>query len=63
MIESICDNCKEKLTEKGGLLFSPPSKAVNRVFDLDGEIDVTRKFHICVKCYNLIIEKFFKGDS
>ena len=39
MIKPICDiiTCKKELEEKGALLFSPPIKSINRVFDLDNE--------------------------
>lgn len=62
MIKPICDvkNCKEELEEKGALLFSPPAKTLNKVLELDEDIDVTRKFDICKKCYNDIIEEYFK---
>lgn len=44
-----CDICKKELKEYGALLFSPPKK--NR----------TRKFHICVDCYNYIKRIMKKG--
>lgn len=61
MIKPICDvaKCKNELEEKGGLLFSPPIKAVNKLFDLNDEVDVTRKFHICKSCYENIIKNYF----
>ena len=63
MIKPICDivTCKKELEEKGALLFSPPIKSINKVFDLTDEADVTRKFHICKSCYQNIIESYFKN--
>jgi hypothetical protein len=63
MIKPICDvkKCQKELDEKGALLFSPPAKSINRVFDLNDEIDVTRKFHICKECYYDIISNYMEG--
>lgn len=45
-IKPICDSCQEELDEFGAILLSPPSA--------DGRV---RKLHLCVKCYNEIIER------
>jgi hypothetical protein len=62
MTDAICDvkKCQKELDEKGALLFSPPAKSINRVFGLGGEIDVTRKFHICKECYYDIIHNYME---
>jgi hypothetical protein len=46
-IRPVCDKCGKELDEFGALIMSPP--------DRKGGI---RKFHICVKCYNLIVGSF-----
>ena len=62
VIKLICDvkSCQKELDERGALLFSPPAKTINKVFDLDDNIDVTRKFHICKECYYDIISKYME---
>ena len=42
-----CDACKKELKEYGALLFSPPMGTPPKK-------NRTRKFHICVDCYNYI---------
>lgn len=61
MIEVRCDiaTCKKELNDKSALIFSPPAETLNKVFGLDKEIDVTRKFHICKHCYENIIKNLF----
>ena len=46
-IKPICDRCKKELQDFGGILFSPPNKE-----------NMTRKFHICKKCYEEILKEF-----
>jgi len=48
-IKPVCDKCGNELIEFGGLLFSPPDDFGN-----------TRKWHLCKKCYEEIIENFKK---
>ncbi len=40
-----CDVCDEQLTTPGALLFSPPNRK-----------EMTKKFHICPKCYYNIVD-------
>jgi hypothetical protein len=40
-----CDKCKSELNEFGGILLSPPD-----------ENNKVRKFHLCKKCYEHIVE-------
>ncbi len=43
-IKPICDRCKKELTDYGALLLSPP-----------GKNSTVTKFHICKKCYQVIL--------
>ena len=45
-IEPVCDKCKSRLDDFGGLLFSPP--------DDEGKV---KKWHLCRKCYEAIVSK------
>jgi hypothetical protein len=45
-IKPICDKCKTELMELGAILLSPP--------DEKSKVD---KIHLCVSCYNQILEK------
>lgn len=53
-----CKYCGDPIEEKGASLIGPPSKHMRKVFDLKEDTDVCAKFHFCVKCYDLIFEKF-----
>jgi len=50
-IKPICDNknCKEELKVFGGILLGPPNKR-----------GYVKKLHLCVKCYNTILNKLNK---
>ena len=47
MIAPVCDKCKDELKEFGGILLSPPD-----------EESKVKKFHLCLKCYDEIINQF-----
>ena len=53
-----CSSCGEILQEKGAVMIAPPSEHILKVLNLDYDIDVCRKFHFCVNCYNEIVSKF-----
>ncbi|MHA2067906.1 MAG: hypothetical protein ACXABY_26390 [Candidatus Thorarchaeota archaeon] len=44
-IKPMCDKCGRELGEFGAILMSPPDNK-----------GMSKKFHICTKCYGLIIE-------
>ncbi len=44
-IKPKCDKCGKELTEFGAILFSPPN-----------DKSEVKKFHICVSCYQDIIQ-------
>lgn len=44
----ICDKCNKELNELGALIFSPPLVNTSGC--------VVYKYHVCVKCYYLLIE-------
>lgn len=46
LINPICDVCKKELKDFGALLFSPPNNE-----------NIVKKYHICVGCYDEIINK------
>lgn len=46
-IKPTCDRCRKELEEFGAILLSPPNK--------DNTI---RKFHICKKCYEIMLKEF-----
>lgn len=46
-IKPKCDKCGKELTEFGAILFSPPN-----------DKSEVKKFHICVSCYQDIIQDF-----
>jgi len=54
----ICDRCKTKLEELGGLLFSPPVQLGELLIDLPKEYwgaMVTKKIHLCTDCYSSVV--------
>lgn len=48
-IRPMCDRCGKELQEFGAILLSPPNE----------QSDV-RKLHICVDCYEIIVNSFEK---
>jgi hypothetical protein len=44
-----CDRCLEELKEKGAIILSPPQVD-------DNGVDVVQKYHLCVKCYDWLVE-------
>ena len=46
-IKPICDSCGTELEEFGAILFSPPNSKSE-----------VKKFHICKKCYNELVQNF-----
>lgn len=46
-INTKCDSCGKELSEFGAILMSPPNRA-----------NQSRKFNICKKCYEKIVEGF-----
>jgi len=51
-ITPICDKCKKKLTQFGGLLFGSPN---NKGY--------VKKWHLCKKCYKLLTNSFKKSKA
>lgn len=46
-----CDKCKEELKQAGALIFSPPYQN-----------NITKKYHLCRSCYNLLTRCFLNID-
>ncbi|HMS92287.1 MAG TPA: hypothetical protein PJ993_02410 [Candidatus Saccharibacteria bacterium] len=46
-IKPKCDKCGKELAEFGAILFSPPNSKSE-----------VKKFHICVSCYQDIVQDF-----
>lgn len=44
-----CHFCKQELTEKTGLILSPPYRIKHEYFGKD--YDVVNKFHVCESCF------------
>jgi hypothetical protein len=44
-----CFVCSDKIKEKSGILFSPPTESFS------DDIDQVDKFHLCKKCFNNIL--------
>ena len=51
MIKVFCGKCKIELTEPGGIILGPP--------DVSGRVV---KWHLCVRCYHLVV-MFLKDCS
>ncbi|MCK5020919.1 MAG: hypothetical protein KAS32_28130 [Candidatus Peribacteraceae bacterium] len=51
MINPTCDICSIDLSEFGAIILSPPDKS-----------GMVRKFHICIVCYDNIIEPVISSN-
>ena len=53
-----CFKCWNKLKEKGAILFSPPTEPTS-----SDNVDIIKKFHLCVKCFNETLEFIMSKES
>ncbi len=61
MIKPFCFKCRNEIYEFGGILLAPQTEFETGSFENLG-CGLTYKFHLCVKCYNLVFDFIKKHD-